>query len=510
MVQMHRAVGIDVNEGARLIEIGVGEGNAEFHRRQRQAFFQHDIGGIETRDLLAAGPVVRRCFKLLDDLQRDVVLDRHAIRRHIAAVRVQIDLPDIQRIDPGLHRDGLDHAFGEDHALGAAEAAERGVRHRVGHQPPRADARRRVIISIIGVEHGAVADRVAQIRRVATTRQEFHIDTLDAALVVETGAIIDPKIMALAGHHHVFVAIKPALGGSAGHMSRQRRQAGPLRRLTLFAAEAPAQAAAFGGDAGTRHMQHVGDEMLNFGWVLGGTMHQHATLLLGHRETCLTLEIEMLLTANPEALFNHVGGRRQGLLHIALHEGIGFAHIPGLHGNRIFDRHGGLGRSDGDIRQSRGAAGLLARDSNNGENHLAMKDNVAIGENGIATNRRAAFVGARNVLRRQNRDNARCVSNRIEIKPGDAAYGNIAREAGVHMQQAFGLAHVVDIDGIALHMQASAVVGNWLTDGAGFDATPCLNHHATAWRWPVTRVAADVPATSSSAFFNRPCATSMR
>ena len=43
VIEMHRAVGIDMDQRAGLVQVGEGEGDAELHRRQRQALLQESV-----------------------------------------------------------------------------------------------------------------------------------------------------------------------------------------------------------------------------------------------------------------------------------------------------------------------------------------------------------------------------------------------------------------------------------------------------------------------------------
>jgi hypothetical protein len=80
----------------------------------------------------------------------------HAIGREIGTGTQQVGLAHVERIAPGLMRDGVHHALDGEHALRAAKAPERRVGGDVGAQAPRADRDNRRIIGVGGMEHGAV------------------------------------------------------------------------------------------------------------------------------------------------------------------------------------------------------------------------------------------------------------------------------------------------------------------------------------------------------------------
>jgi hypothetical protein len=47
VVEQDRAVGIDMHQGAGLVEVGGGEGDAELHRRQREAALEQRAAALK-------------------------------------------------------------------------------------------------------------------------------------------------------------------------------------------------------------------------------------------------------------------------------------------------------------------------------------------------------------------------------------------------------------------------------------------------------------------------------
>ena len=88
-----------------------------------------------------------------------------------------------------------------------------------------------------------------------------------------------------------------------------------------------------------------------------------------------------------------------------------------------------------------------------------MKFNHAFSKDGIIAKCRAAVIDAGNILGRQHNDNAGKCPDRIKIETGNFSARIVWRIARLHMQRAFGLAHVVDINGRALNVQRGAVMG---------------------------------------------------
>ena len=200
--------------------------------------------------------------------------------------------------------------------------------------------------------------------------------------------------MALAGHDHIFVAVEPALRRASGDMGGECSEASPLRRLALLAAEGAAHAAALAHHFGIGDAQHLGDNVLHFGWVLGRAVNGHTAMLLGHRHAHLAFEIEMLLAADEEGFLDPTRRGFERLRDIAALEFIGRQHVLGFHCHRIVGRNGRRLDGDLDLTESGRAPCLIARFCHDGEDYLAVKLDRATGEDGIVAERWAAIVDA--------------------------------------------------------------------------------------------------------------------
>ena len=113
-------------------------------------------------------------------------------------------------------------------------------------------------------------------------------------------AVVDPEVVALAGHDHVVVAVEPELARPAGLAGAERRQRRPLRRLALLAAETAAHPAHLDGDGVAVERRALGDDVLHLARVLGRGVDDHVAVLAGDGERDLAFEIEMLLSADAE------------------------------------------------------------------------------------------------------------------------------------------------------------------------------------------------------------------
>ena len=269
VIEADGAVAVDMNERSGLIEMDEREGNPELHRGQRDASFQHRTRRIECGDLFAARPIRAGVLKFHDEFEKDIVLDPHVVGGAVAAdTAVEICLADVERIAPQRIGNVIHHVFGEDHALRAAEAAEGGIRHRVGPHAPAADARGRIEIGVVGVKHRPVDHAERQILRVSASRVERDIDRANGADLVEADGIVDPEVMPLAGHDHVVVAVETHLARTAGDVGAECSVGGPLCRLAFLAAEAAAHAPGFDGHGALRQVEHVRNDVLHLARML--------------------------------------------------------------------------------------------------------------------------------------------------------------------------------------------------------------------------------------------------
>ena len=298
VVDLNRAIREEVHERAGLVEVLEGEGDAELDRSERDPFPQMPGFRVAARNVPASPGVVATPLERPDQARRDVVAHPHAVRGDVAPGTVEVALSHRQRIESEADGDLVHHALREEHALRASESAKRGVRHGVGAHPAGVDARVRVVVGVVGVEHRAVDHSEREVGRTAAPGIEIDGHSGEASLVVGTEPVGDPEVVALAGHDHVVVAVEADFGRTSGHVGGEGGEAGPLRGLRLLAAEAPAHAAAFAHDPGERDTEHPGHQSLHVRRMLGGGVQEHLPRLPRYREGDLTLQVEVLLTAD--------------------------------------------------------------------------------------------------------------------------------------------------------------------------------------------------------------------
>ena len=124
----------------------------------------------------------------------------------------------------------------------------------------------------------------------------------------------------LAGHRHVLRAVEPQPHRAPGERRTQRRDGGEPVRLHLLAAERAAHAQALHGDLVAVQPEHVRDDLLRLGRVLGAALHEDLAALVDLRERAVRLQVEVLLAGELELALEHVGRRREAGVDVAAGE----------------------------------------------------------------------------------------------------------------------------------------------------------------------------------------------
>ncbi len=318
VVDQHAAVGIHMYQSARLVELRGRKADAELHRRERQSALQDRLRRVPGGDLGAARAVTAAFGKLGDQRLQDVVLHRHAVVRGVAlGGSVKIAQPHIQRVQAQRSGDVTQNHFGHHHALRPAEAAKRGVALLVCFAAVRVDRHMLQKIRVVGVEDGAVGHRAAEVGAEAAVHQLGHLQAQNPAAVVKAHVVVVAKGMALAGHHEVVVAVQPQLDRPPQLARGQSRPHRQMPGLRLFAAKAPAHAAADHAHRVQRNIQRLRHPVLHFTRVLGAAVDQPLAIFLRQGVGDLPFQVKVLLPAHVQRAAQDMGCRRQGLRCIA-------------------------------------------------------------------------------------------------------------------------------------------------------------------------------------------------
>ena len=371
---------------------------------------------------------------------------------------IEIELADFERILADREGHFIDDALGADHALRAAEAAEGGVGDGVGVERHRFRVDGRIEIGVVAMEQRPVADRTRQVGGKAAAQRISEVDAENIALVIEADLVVDREIVPLAGGGHVLVAVEPDLHRALELLGRDSGNRRALVSLRFLAAEAAAHAAHFDRHRMARHAERMGDQVLCFARPLCRAIDDHLVVLAGDRQRDLALEIEMVLAAEPHAVLDAPGCRRDRRGRItALQDQrrgdllvLDRIEVPDVDHSRqlvILD-HG----------QARRAARLLASLGHYGEDRLAVELHLAFGEHRIVMHvARRNIVLARHVGMGQHIDDAGCRTHGRQVDALEHAMGDLGKTEA-NMQRASGLRHVVDIDGGAADMLVGGIV----------------------------------------------------
>ena len=458
VVQVDAAVGVEVDQGAGLVEVGRGEGDAELDRGQRQAAHNHLGLGVGRTQRRTPRPVVGRGLQGLDDLQGDVVLDLLVVGRDVAlGLAVEVALADVQRVLAGGEGDLLDQALAPEHALRPAEAAEGRVGDGVGLQRLRGQVHRRIEVAVVGVEQRPVGDRAREVGGPAAARGIGHLHRLDRARLVEAGLVVDQEVVALAGDDHVVVAVGPELRRPAGRLGDQGRDHGEEAALALLAAEGPTHAPDLDRDRARGHAQHLGHHVLDLAGMLGRGEDRDLVVLARQGHGDLALQVEVILAADRHAPGDAPRRPLERRRRITARQGqrirdqraLGLSGLEGDHGVQRRGLHDG---------ETGGPARLIPRLGRDREEGLAGEEQpVGREDRLVVAVGRADVVDARDVGRGEDRDHALGRPHRLEIEAGDAGMG-LAAGPQTNVQQACGLAQVVDVGGRAGDVLVGAVV----------------------------------------------------
>ena len=195
-------------------------------------------------------------------------------------------------------RQMIDHPFHPQHPLRPPKATKGGGGLGVGFQAVRGDPDGGQQIGIIRMQHGPVGHRKRQVHRPTAAGIMGKIKRLDAAIRSITQIIVNPEIMPLAGDDHVIIAVITHLAGLAGQPGGNGTSDGQRVALGFLAAKPTPHPAHFGPDRVHRQANGLGDFVLNFSGILGRRLHMHLAILAGLGQSCLALQIEMLLPAD--------------------------------------------------------------------------------------------------------------------------------------------------------------------------------------------------------------------
>ena len=461
VVDRDAAILIDADQRAALVEHGRREGDTEFQRADGEAALARAACGIEGIGCDAARAVIRCRLQLIKDAVADPVFDDLAVRRghrqRVAAhcgAAVEIDAAHIQRVELQLLGDAFDHRLDGEHALRPAEAAEGRGRLRVRLAAVAHHFELRQVVAVVDVQHGAVVHRAGEVDAVAAARSHRHLQTEDAPACIETGLVVEAEIVPLAGDHHVVVAVRAQLDGAAELVRRERRALAEDAGVAFLAAEAAAHTPADDFDVAGAQVQGRCGLALVAVRVLRRDVERELAVLARDGVGDLAFEIELFLLAALRAPADTVRRARDGCSRVATRQAFHRQHesarshglVDGDDGRQLVHQHARL------LRRFTRVEHLARHHQGHG---LAKELDLAGSEEGVVVDDRAAVVFARDVTRREDRDDTML---REQGRAVDAFADELAMRHGRGderaVQRAAQLGHVVGVDGLATDVQA--------------------------------------------------------
>jgi hypothetical protein len=409
-----------------------------------------------------------------------VLVDLLAVGRLVAGRAVEIERADLIGVAAEMAGDAVDRVLHHQHALRAAEAAERRVRLLVGAAGVTDGADVRDPVGVVDMGERARHHARRHVEAPAGIGCQHRIERQHAALVVEAHRVAIVEAVALAGGDDVDLARQAKLHRLAGLGSGQRRGRRDPRGVALLAAEAAAQAAHHRGHTIVLAAQHLGADMLDLGRMLGRGMNHKVAVLARQGEGDLAFEIEMLLAADAELGGEPVRRGLQRRIGIAAQDGRRRLDI-GLLGERRLDIEDRLGRLDVELRALGAGARRIERMRHHHGQRLAGMFNLVLGEQRLLLAGTGDVVEAGNVARGEHGDHAGRRGRHRQVELPQAPAGDRTQHQR-RMQRAGRLGDVVDIERLAGDVLQRTVMALRGVDLALHSAST-----STAWPGAVTR-----------------------
>ena len=341
------------------------------------------------------------------------------------------------------------------------------------------------MIGIVGMQHGAVTDRQAQILVPATAAIVAKGDAIDLAAVVAADPVGNAEIVALAGDDHIVIAVIAHPAGLPGQPGGNRTGNGQRVALAFLAAKAAAHPPHFDPDGVHRQPQRLGNLVLHLGRVLGRGMDHHVAIVLRQGQRHLPLQIEMLLSADLDPALDHHWRCSNRGLRVALAPQLRPALKPRTGGQRVVNRQDRLFLGIGNPPQP---CGLARRQMAGGHHQKHRLTDVM--HQAPRQQRLIPGMGGRqvDVMRQvgvgQHPHHAGGRAHRRKVHRGNGAACD-GGQAERQVQCVGRGGNIVDIAGLAGDMQRRAVMGQGGADAHGCTARmsviwPCLSCHSRA------------------------------
>ena len=316
VVDQDRAVLVDVDQGAGLVERHEVEGDAELHRGHGQPALGVRVRGVEGRDLRPPLLDPRGGEDLVPDEADPLGVPHDLAVRRALAVGVEVAAAQLQRVDAEQGRAAPEDVLDDQHPLGSAEAPEGGLRRLVGARDPPAQPDVRDVVGVVHVAQGPRQHRLRQVEAPSAVEGEGDLERLQQPVRTEADAPLGADPVPLAGHGEVLRAGESDPDGPTGDHAAEGGDRGVAVGLHLLAAEGPTHAQGLHGDVVVAQAEHPRDDVLGLGGVLGGALDEDLPGLVDLGQRALGLEVEVLLAGRLGDPAEDVRGRRESALDV--------------------------------------------------------------------------------------------------------------------------------------------------------------------------------------------------
>ena len=241
---------------------------------------------------------------------------RLPVRRGLAR-RVEVAPPQLVRLDAEQRGATAEDVLDHDHALRAAEAAERGVGLPVGLGDPAVHVDVGDPVGVVDVAERAGQHRLGQVEAPAAVAGQGRAQRVDPEVGVEADLPGGQERVPLAGHGDVLGAVEGQDHRPAGDHRTERGDRRETVRLELLAAEAAAHPQALHGHPVRTQPEHVGDDVLGLARVLGAGLDEDLAVLVDQSQGGVALQVEVLLAAELQLALEAVFRRLQPGVRVA-------------------------------------------------------------------------------------------------------------------------------------------------------------------------------------------------
>src|SRR5215472_2033611 len=197
-----------MDQRACLVEVGSAEADAHHRGRERNSALEQLVFAIEFLDLRAPQRIVRANREPVDQFGQDEIIDPLAVVGGLAAVTVEVHSTHFEGIKTKMMGDIENGPLDSHDALRNSEPTKRRVRDRMRAAAKGFDPHVLEIIGIVAVENSTIGNGRRQIETVAAAKPLHEPDAENPSPVIEPYVVVDLELVALAGHHHVVVAIE--------------------------------------------------------------------------------------------------------------------------------------------------------------------------------------------------------------------------------------------------------------------------------------------------------------